>query len=244
MRRRSMMVSLASLLAACAAGDAPRSADPGAGQWQPLAPERIVEALPPNPALEPVGGRVRRAASDEIVAEVYLANPSTAPGTNQLTVAVDLASPWTRGRTSTPASASYEIDPTKRLELLEAHFPGEVRAGAAESRGMPGGAIGLLPVRHADGSACVLAWQPVEPADPRWQPAPSRIFKTLRFCAPSLDMDAVLRSFAGLDVYRLVNAGETSGAGSGRTRAYADAFGAIPRAGILSHAIGRGDDAE
>ena len=209
MRPHSLVVSLAALLAGCAAAGPSGPAATGgypAGQWQSLTPEQIAPAMQGNALLEPLGGRVRSIGTEETVAEIFLANASTAPGTNQITVAVDTVSPYLRTRKQTPATATYEIDPAQRLELLSTYFPGEVQAGAAQTRAAPGGTIGLLPASYADGSACVLAWQSVEPADQRWQPEPSRIFKTMRVCAPALELDPLLRSFADLDVYRVVHA--------------------------------------
>jgi hypothetical protein len=210
MRHHSLVVSLVSLLAGCAASTPSGPAAPGgypAGQWRSLTPEQLAPAVPANALLEPLGGRVRSIGTEEIVVEIVLANASTAPGTNQITVAVDMVSPYTRSRKQAPATATYEIDPAQRLELLGTYFPDEVQAGAPQTRAVPGGTIGLLPANYPDGSACVLAWQEVEAADQRWQPEPSRIFKTMRVCAPALELDPLLRSFADLDVYRIVHAG-------------------------------------
>ena len=236
MRRHSLMVCLASFLAACANSAPSGPSNPGrhaAGQWQSLTPEQIAPAFSGSAIPEPMGGRIRDTGEGETVIEVYLANASTAPGTNQLNVAMDWWSFWRRGNLQ--PSGTYEIDPAKRLELLSAYFPGEIQTGAAETRAAPGGAISLLPVNYPDGSACVLAWQLVGAADQRWQPAPSRIFKTMRVCAPTLELDELVRSFAAVDLYQIVNA--SGGTGSGAC-AYLAACSPVLTAGILSRAIG------
>ena len=143
MRHHSLVAGLVSLLAGCAASTPSGPAAPGgypAGQWRSLTPEQIAPAIPANALLEPLGGRVRSIGTEEIVAEIALANASTAPGTNQITVAVDMVSPYTRSRKQAPATATYEIDPAQRLELLGTYFPDEVQAGAPQTRAVPGGA--------------------------------------------------------------------------------------------------------
>ena len=74
------------------------------GQWRSSRRSRSPRQSPPTPCSSP-GGRVRSIGTEEIVAEIVLANASTAPGTNQITVAVDMVSPYTRSRKRTPATA-------------------------------------------------------------------------------------------------------------------------------------------
>jgi hypothetical protein len=208
MRRLPLVACLASILAGCAATNpsVPSAPDHGTtGQWQSLAPEQIMPAFAGSAIPEPLGGRIRRTADDETLLEIYLANASAAPGTNRINVAIDRSSRWRRAKAESPLSGTYEIDPAKRLELLSTYFPGDAQAGTAEFREVPGGKIGLLQASYPDGSACLLAWEAVEATDQRWQPQPNRIFKTMRVCAPTLELDALLRSFHSLDVYRIVS---------------------------------------
>ena len=139
------------------------------------------------------------------MAEIFLANASTAPGTNQITVAVDTVSPYLRTRKQTPATATYEIDLAQRLELLSTYFPGEVQAGAAPDQGRsrrhhrpaPGelcrrdGLRARLAVGRARRPALAAR------AQPHLQDHAMRA---------GMELEPLLRSFADLDVYRVVHA--------------------------------------
>lgn len=208
MRRPLLVMCLASMLAGCATATSsvPSGTDRGMiGQWQPLAPEQITPVLVGSAIPEPLGGRIRHTTEDETLLEIYLANASTAPGTNQINVAIDRSSFWSRPKVDSPLLGTYEIDPAKRQELLSIYFPGEVRTGTPEIRAAAGGTVGLLQAGYPDGSACLLAWQAVEATDHRWQQRPKRIFKTMRVCAPTLELDLLLQSFENLDVYPIVS---------------------------------------
>ncbi len=137
------------------------------------------------------------------MAEIFLANASTAPGADQITVAMDTVTPYLRTHKRTPPRHLGD-DPAQRLELLSTYFPGEVQASPpdpgrpAAHRPAPGELCRRLGLRAR--LAVVRARRQ------RWQPEPSRIFKTMRVFAPGLELDPLLRGFADLDVCRVVHA--------------------------------------